>query len=68
MDIVWIIIGVPLGIVSIIGFSFLFGHGFRHWNEGEGYIKDKSKGKLKKTLIIGFVIFFILAFIVSKCG
>ena len=67
MDIIWIIIVVPFAVVSFIAISFVIGHGFRHWNEGERYIKDNSKGSFKKTVAIGFVIFIILAFIVSQC-
>jgi len=67
MDIIWEIIAIPIAIVATVVFSFLFGSAFRQWNEGDRFNKDQSKTSLTKTLLIGFGIFLVIGFLLSKC-
>lgn len=67
MDIIWVVIAIPIALVVIVVFSFLFGSAFRQWNEGDRYNKNQSKSNLTKTLLIGFVIFLVFEFLISKC-
>jgi Na+/H+ antiporter NhaC len=67
MDIIWIIIAIPIAIVTLVVFSFLFGSAFRQWNEGDRFNEEQSKSSLTKTLLIGLAIFLVIGFILSKC-
>ena len=67
MDIIWIIFAILIAIISSLVLSYLFGTAFRQWNEGERYSAYRSKSSVIKTLIMGFIIFFLIGFILSKC-
>lgn len=68
MEIISYIIAITIIIIGVFVLSWLFGNTFRNWNESTTYDSSKiqNKGKMSKTMIIGFIILLIIAFVVSK--